>query len=79
MNKCLADGFSLHLNVWLTDLNGWRSHEFTTVHLKASTSRIIIFPYTSEIMVIFLSKCKFKMGIFSPVWENKLNRTVHLT
>lgn len=51
----------------------------TWKHLKTSNSRIITFPYTIEIMVIFLSKCKFKMNIFTAVWENKLNRTVHLT
>ena len=61
MNKCLADIVSLHLNVWLVHLHGWKSRDFTAVHVK-ETSRIITFPYfpyTIEIMVIFLSKCKF--------------------
>ena len=38
MNKCLSNSFIPHLNIWLLYLHGWKSHEFTVVHLKALES-----------------------------------------
>ena len=34
MSKCLFLSFTPHLNIWLLYLHGWKSYEFTVVHLK---------------------------------------------